>query len=72
MATLAEPNVRTDPTDSFRADVRAWIGENFPAALKGKDNGLSAIEGGHEPSADEEAWRVAMGCLLYTSPSPRD
>ena len=61
MATLAEPEARTDPQDAFRQEVRSWIAENFPAALKGKDNAMSAIEGGHEPSADEEAWRVAMG-----------
>ena len=61
MATLAEPEARTDPQDDFRQEARSWIAENFPAALKGKDNAMSAIEGGGEPSADEELWRVAMG-----------
>ena len=50
-----------DPTDAFRTEARAWIAANFPASLRGKDNAMATIEGDHAPSADEEAWRVAMG-----------
>jgi alkylation response protein AidB-like acyl-CoA dehydrogenase len=62
MATLAEPDTRTDPLDAFRQEARAWIAENFPKALRGGGNALaSTIEGGDAPGADEEAWRIAMG-----------
>jgi alkylation response protein AidB-like acyl-CoA dehydrogenase len=61
MATLAEPEARTDPLDGFRSEARAWIAENFPASLKGKDNAMATIEGDSTPSAEEDAWRIAMG-----------
>lgn len=50
-----------DPTDAFRQEARAWIAANFPASLKGAGNALAGIEGDTQPSADEEAWRIAMG-----------
>ena len=62
MASLAEPETGTNPIDTFRQEAREWIAENFPAGLRGGGNALaSTIEGGGEPSADEEAWRIAMG-----------
>ena len=62
MASLAEPETGTNPVDSFREEVRSWIADNFPTSLRGGSNALaSTIEGGGEPSADEEAWRIAMG-----------
>jgi alkylation response protein AidB-like acyl-CoA dehydrogenase len=50
-----------DPQAAFRAETRDWLAANFPPALKGKDNGMSAIEGPSEASPDEERWRIAMG-----------
>ncbi|MGI4733054.1 MAG: acyl-CoA dehydrogenase family protein [Janthinobacterium lividum] len=50
-----------DATETFRAEVREWLAANFPAALRGQDGGLSAVEGPSEPSADEDAWRRAIG-----------
>ena len=47
-----------DATETFRAEVREWLAANFPAALRGQDGGLSAVEGPSEPSADEEGWGV--------------
>ena len=62
MATAPElDRPAADPTEAFRAEARAWIAENFPASLKGSNNAMSAIEGDQEPTADEEAWRIAMG-----------
>ena len=61
MATLADPETAADPIDAFRGEARAWLAENFPPSLKGKDNAMSALEGPSNPSADEEAWRTAIG-----------
>ena len=61
MATAPELDRPADPTDGFRAEARAWIAENFPASLRGKDNALAAIEGPGEFDADADRWRVAMG-----------
>lgn len=61
MATLAEDAATADSTDAFRAEARAWLAANFPPSLKGKDNGMSAVEGPQELSADELAWKAAMG-----------
>ena len=61
MATVADPALPTDSVESFRAEARGWIAASFPAALRGQDKALSAIEGPGDPGADEEAWRRAMG-----------
>ncbi|URW76529.1 acyl-CoA dehydrogenase family protein [Sphingomonas donggukensis] len=61
MATLADRDTRSDPLDAFRQEARDWIAANFPPALKGVDNTMSAVEGPSDPSPDEEAWRKAMG-----------
>ncbi len=50
-----------DPHADFREEARAWIADSFPASLRGTDNSASAIEGGIEPTADQERWRIAMG-----------
>ncbi|OQW43877.1 MAG: acyl-CoA dehydrogenase [Proteobacteria bacterium SG_bin6] len=59
MATAPELEART--LDDFRAEARAWLAENFPPSLKGKDNALSVLEGPHQPSEDEARWQKAMG-----------
>ena len=61
MATLAEDAATADSTEAFRAEARAWLAANFPPALKGKDNAMSAVEGPQELNADELAWKRAMG-----------
>ncbi len=61
MASVAELDRPADTTDAFRAGARAWIEANFPASLRGKDAGMSAVEGPTDESPDERAWRVAMG-----------
>ncbi|TPG21478.1 acyl-CoA dehydrogenase [Sphingomonas koreensis] len=61
MASVAEVDSTADPIEAFRAEARSWLAAHFPPSLKGKDNAMSAVEGPSEPSADEEAWRKAMG-----------
>jgi len=60
MATAA-PDQLPDQLDAFRGEARAWIADNFPPALKGRDNAASAIDGPSDPSDDERAWTTAMG-----------
>jgi len=61
MATAPELEAPATAIDSFRQEVRTWLGDNFPSALKGKDNAMSALEGPSDPSAEEMAWQKAMG-----------
>lgn len=58
---VAVPEVAVSPLDSFRSEACAWLAANFPPALKGKDNALSALEGPSARSADERAWKTAIG-----------
>ena len=69
MATAPALDRPADPTDSFRAEAREWIAANFPAGLKNRDNALAGIEGGAEPTADEETWRKAMGAKGWGVPT---
>jgi len=46
--------------ETFRADARAWIEANLPASLKGRPNPMMREER-TKPTADQEAWRKAMG-----------
>jgi alkylation response protein AidB-like acyl-CoA dehydrogenase len=69
MATAPELDAPAASLDGFRADVRAWLAAHFPAALKGKDVALSALEGPSEPSPDERAWQSAMGEKGWGVPS---
>ncbi|MET0273898.1 MAG: acyl-CoA dehydrogenase family protein, partial [Phenylobacterium sp.] len=46
--------------EAFKAEARKWIEENFPASLKGAANPMMREER-TKPSADQEAWRKAMG-----------
>jgi alkylation response protein AidB-like acyl-CoA dehydrogenase len=61
MASAAELDAPVSPTDAFRLDVRDWLAANFPPALKGKDNAMSAIDGPTDLSADEQVWKKAVG-----------
>src|SRR6476659_7612264 len=46
--------------EGFRASAREWIAANFPAGLKGIANPMAREERA-KPTADQEAWRKAMG-----------
>jgi len=61
VATASEIEAPGNALEDFRAHVRAWLAEHFPPSLKGKDNAMSAVEGPHENSPEEDAWQQAMG-----------
>ncbi|HWU96814.1 MAG TPA: acyl-CoA dehydrogenase family protein, partial [Sphingomonas sp.] len=61
MATAPDIDAPANPLDAFRNEAREWIAANFPPGLKGKDNAMSAVEGPHTNSPDEDAWQTAMG-----------
>ena len=59
-------------SDNFRLRFKGGLN---PKALKGKRIGVVRNYSGFQNSVDrvfEEALSVIKGCLLYTSPSPRD
>jgi alkylation response protein AidB-like acyl-CoA dehydrogenase len=47
--------------EAFRAEVRAWLAENFPPSLA--NTATSPLAGGvaREPTADDELWQERMG-----------
>ncbi|MDB5419051.1 MAG: acyl-CoA dehydrogenase [Phenylobacterium sp.] len=58
--------------EEFRTEVRDWISANFPASLKGQGNPMMREERAR-PSADQEAWRKAMGEKGWGVPTwPKD
>ncbi|OYY90079.1 MAG: acyl-CoA dehydrogenase [Sphingomonas sp. 28-66-16] len=61
MATAAELDAPAAALDDFRADVRQWLADNFPASLRGKDNALRGVDGPTELSDEEARWTKAMG-----------
>ncbi|MEP7004487.1 MAG: acyl-CoA dehydrogenase family protein [Sphingomonas bacterium] len=61
MATAADLDRAPDSIDAFRSETRAWLAENFPPSLKGKENPMATVEGPTALSADEEAWKKAFG-----------
>ncbi len=69
MATLAEPEAQANPIDAFRADARAWLADNFPPSLKGKDNAMSAVDGPTNLSPEEAAWKAAVGAKGWGVPT---
>ncbi|WP_411288314.1 acyl-CoA dehydrogenase family protein [Phenylobacterium sp.] len=46
--------------EDFRAEARGWLEANFPKSLKGAQNPMMREER-DAPSADQEAWRKAVG-----------
>lgn len=57
-----------DNLEAFRADVRAWVGENFPASLKGRGNPIM-LEERVEPTLEQNAWREAVGNKGWGAPT---
>jgi alkylation response protein AidB-like acyl-CoA dehydrogenase len=73
LATVPELDTPVDPLAAFRAEARAWLAANFPSSLKGRDNGMSAVEGPTEEDAEQRAWRIAMGAKGWGVPTwPRE
>ncbi len=69
MATIAEPEVQTDPIEAFRLEARAWLAEHFPPSLKGKDNSMSAVDGPTDLDPEQAAWKAAIGGKGWTVPT---
>jgi alkylation response protein AidB-like acyl-CoA dehydrogenase len=55
--------------EAFRAEVRDWVAKNFPASLKGKPNPMAGEGRAERPSADQEAWRKAVGEKGWGTPT---
>ncbi|HWF01934.1 MAG TPA: acyl-CoA dehydrogenase family protein [Caulobacteraceae bacterium] len=58
-----------DELEAFRAQARAWLQDNFPAALRADPAAQLAAMMGERPSADAEAWRGAMGEKGWGTPT---
>jgi alkylation response protein AidB-like acyl-CoA dehydrogenase len=69
MATAAELDRPADSTDAFRQEARTWLEANFPQSLRGKDNAMSAVDGPTEETAEQKAWREAMGAKGWGVPT---
>ncbi|HTQ13746.1 MAG TPA: acyl-CoA dehydrogenase family protein [Rhizomicrobium sp.] len=57
-----------DDLESFRAEVRAWLAENFPPSLKDRDVSMTAMAG-IELSGDAKLWRDRMGAKGWGTPT---
>ena len=69
----AAPVVHADSDEAFRAEVRAFIAENFPAELKGRNMTFSSVEGPANDTPAMTKWREAMGERGWGTPTwPRE
>jgi alkylation response protein AidB-like acyl-CoA dehydrogenase len=60
---------KLDPElESFRAEARAWLAENFPPSLKDKDVSMSAMAG-IVLSGDAKLWQERMGAKGWGTPT---
>ncbi|MBI1199163.1 MAG: acyl-CoA dehydrogenase, partial [Phenylobacterium sp.] len=55
--------------EAFRKEVRDWVTANFPASLKGKPNPMAGEGRAEKPTADQEAWRKAVGEKGWGTPT---
>ena len=60
---MSEP----DRLSEFRADVRAWLGDNFPASLKGKSLGIEGDTAGL--GKDLQLWRERLARKGWGAPT---
>ena len=54
--------------ESFRAEARAWLAENFPPSLKDKDVSMTAMAG-IMLSGDAKLWQERMGAKGWGTPT---
>ena len=54
--------------ETFRAEAKAWLAENFPPSLKGR-GGAIYTEGLPPAGADDKAWTAAMGAKGWGVPT---
>ncbi len=69
MATAADLDRSTDPLETFRQEARAWLAENFPESLRGKDGGMTAVDGPTAETPEQKKWREAMGAKGWGVPT---
>ncbi len=53
--------------DAFRAEVRAWLDENFPKSLAHQAQAM--IPGAEQQTADHKRWKAAMVSKGWTAPT---
>ncbi|HEY1631662.1 MAG TPA: acyl-CoA dehydrogenase family protein [Rhizomicrobium sp.] len=58
----------SEDIESFRAEARAWLGENFPPSLKDRDVSMTAMAG-IELTGDAKIWRDRMGAKGWGTPT---
>jgi len=58
----------SDTLESFRAEARAWLADNFPPSLKDADVALAST-GGVKPSGDAKLWTERMGAKGWGTPT---
>ena len=68
MASVAQASA-VDELSAFRSEVQAFIAENFPAELKGRNMVLASVEGPSNETAGMQKWREAMGARGWGTPS---
>ncbi len=55
--------------ETFRAEARTWLDENFPASLKRGGAGGPGEEGGVAPQGDLLLWRQRIGAKGWATPT---
>jgi len=55
--------------ESFRAEARAWLEENFPPSLRGKTGIAAQLMDGPEPTGDVLLWKQRMGAKGWGTPT---
>ena len=68
MATQPELHP-ADADEAFRAEVKSFLDNNFPAELKGKGNAMAGVEGPTKETPTAKAWREAMGARGWGTPT---
>ena len=68
MASVAQASA-ADELSAFRSEVQAFIAENFPAELKGRNMALASVEGPSDETPGMTKWRQAMGARGWGTPT---
>jgi alkylation response protein AidB-like acyl-CoA dehydrogenase len=58
----------SEDLESFRADARAWLAENFPPSLKDRDVSMTAMAG-ITLTGDAKTWQERMGAKGWGTPT---
>jgi alkylation response protein AidB-like acyl-CoA dehydrogenase len=58
----------SEDLESFRAEARAWLAENFPPSLKDRDVSMTAMAG-IALTGDAKTWQARMGAKGWGTPT---